>query len=47
MNDRKTDKALDRRGFLRALGGASTAAAAAAPPIAATEAADGTGALTS
>ncbi len=39
MNDRKTDKALDRRGFLRALGGASTAAAAAASPIAATEAA--------
>jgi hypothetical protein len=34
-----TKKALDRRNFLRALGGASTAAAAAASPIAATEAA--------
>jgi hypothetical protein len=39
MNDRKNDKGLDRRGFLRSLGGASTAAvAAAASPIAATEA---------
>ena len=33
------NKAIDRRNFLRALGGASTAAAAAASPIAATEAA--------
>ena len=39
MSERKDDKALDRRGFLRALGGASTAAAAAASPMAATEAA--------
>jgi hypothetical protein len=34
-----TKKAIDRRNFLRAPGGASTAAAAAASPIAATEAA--------
>ncbi len=35
----KTDKAMDRRNFLRSLGGASTvAAAAAASPLAATDA---------
>jgi hypothetical protein len=34
----KTDKALDRRNFLRAVGGVSTVAVAAASPIAATEA---------
>ena len=39
MNDRQDNKGLDRRRFLRSLGGASTAAvAAAASPIAATEA---------
>ena len=39
MNKRQDNKGLDRRGFLRSLGGASTAAvAAAASPIAATEA---------
>lgn len=39
MTDRSKDKALDRRGFLRGLGGASTVAVAAvAAPIAATEA---------
>ncbi len=39
MNNRQDNKGLDRRGFLRSLGGASTAAvAAAASPIAATEA---------
>ena len=39
MNNRKTDKGVDRRGFLRSLGGVSTAAVAAvAAPIAATEA---------
>ena len=34
----KSNKALDRRNFLRAVGGVSTAAVAAASPIAATEA---------
>jgi hypothetical protein len=34
----KQKSALDRRNFLRAVGGASTAAVAAAAPIAATEA---------
>ena len=34
----KPKNALDRRNFLRAVGGASTAAVAAATPIAATEA---------
>ena len=34
----KPSKAMDRRNFLRAVGGASTAAVAAAAPIAATEA---------
>ena len=34
----KSNKAIDRRNFLRAVGGASTAAVAAASPIAATEA---------
>jgi hypothetical protein len=34
----KTDKALDRRNFLRAVGGVSTVAVAAASPIASTEA---------
>ena len=38
MTDMKKT-AIDRRGFLRTLGGASTAAAAVASPIAATEAA--------
>lgn len=38
MKRKTDDKALDRRHFLRALGGASTVAAAAASPIAATEA---------
>jgi hypothetical protein len=38
MNDRQDNKGLDRRRFLRSLGGASTAAVAAASPIAATEA---------
>jgi hypothetical protein len=34
----KANKAMDRRNFLRAVGGVSTAAVAAASPIAATEA---------
>ena len=38
MKNRQDNKGLDRRGFLRSLGGASTAAVAAASPIAATEA---------
>ena len=38
MKHETNDKALHRRNFLRALGGASTVAAAAASPIAATEA---------
>ena len=38
MSNRKNDKGLHRRGFLRSLGGASTAAVAVASPIAATEA---------
>jgi hypothetical protein len=37
MSD-KANKAIDRRNFLRAVGGVSTAAVAAASPIAATEA---------
>jgi hypothetical protein len=38
MKPETNDKAMHRRSFLRALGGASTVAAAAASPIAATEA---------
>lgn len=34
----QNNKAIDRRNFLRAVGGASTAAVAAASPLAATEA---------
>lgn len=39
MSERKDGRALDRRGFFRAVGGASAAAAAVASPIAATDAA--------
>jgi hypothetical protein len=38
MRRETSDKAIDRRGFLRAVGGVSTAAAVAASPFAATEA---------
>ncbi len=39
MTGQKKDKAIDRRGFLRAVGGASTVAAVAvAAPVATTEA---------
>ena len=38
MRREKSDKSIDRRSFLRAVGGVSTAAVAAASPIAAPEA---------